>query len=114
MAVYLIVEVKNGFLAWDADLKRHRQHRLSGLADGENIVHALDFGQHLLGGRGDQLFDFTRAGTGVANKYVGEGDINLRLFFLRRHHHRKEAQKHTDQCQKRRDGRVLEGGCRFA
>ena len=49
VAVDLVVQVQNGFFAWNAHFKGNRQHRLSGHADGKNIVHPFDFRQHLLG-----------------------------------------------------------------
>ncbi len=114
VAVDLVVQVEDGFFARNTDFKGHGQNGLTRLADGENIVHAFDFRQHLFGRNGDQLLHLTCAGTGEADKHVGESNVNLGFFFFRRHHDGEEAQQQTEQGQQRGDGRVLESLCGFS
>ena len=93
VAVDLIVQIENGLLTRDTHFEGDGQNGLAGLADGEYIVHAFDFRQHLFSRDGHQLLDFTGAGTGEANEHVGECHINLRFFFFRRHHNGEESEQ---------------------
>ena len=52
-----------------------------------------DFGQHLFRGYTHHLLDLIGGCTGKRNKNIGESDIDLRLFFTRGYHYRKDTQQ---------------------
>ncbi len=63
------------------------------------MLDLLDFRKHLFGRRGHQVFRFTGRGAGERDKNVGEGDVDLRLLFARRHQDGEQAEQQTHQGQ---------------
>jgi hypothetical protein len=98
-----IIQTHDGVVAALAHFELHGKHRQARLRHRKDMFHALYLGKHLLGGRADQMLHFLRRGAGKRDKYIGESDIDLRLFLPRRHQYREQAEQQTHQRQQRRD-----------
>ena len=83
------------------DLELHGQHRHPRPGNRVDVLHPLDFGQHLLGGQRDQMFHFRARRAGKGDEDVGKGHIDLGLFLTRRDQHREQAQQQPYQGQQR-------------
>ena len=91
-----------------ADLELDGQHGDAGLRNRIRMFHTLDFCQHLLHRHGNQVFDLVRTRAGKRHENIGKSDVDLRLFFARRHDDCEQAHEHTGQREQRRDLRILE------
>ena len=75
------------------------------------MVDPRDLAEYLFGRAGNHVLHVLAAGARKRDQYIGHRDVDLRLFFARRDHHRKDAEQQRDQCQEGCYRIVLEGCC---
>ena len=93
-----------------AHFELHGDHRHARARKRHDMFGARHLREDLFGGYGHHLLHVGHAGTGEGNQHIGHGDVDLRLFFARRHQHGKRAEQQGHQRQQRRNVRALEHG----
>ncbi len=103
-----VVQAHQGLGAILAHLVLHGQHRHAGARHGVDVLDAGNKRQHLLGRRRHQAFHVLGGSAGEGNEHVRHGNVDLRLFLARRHHHGEQAEQEGDERDQRRHLRLQE------
>ena len=97
-----VVKTNQRFRAGHPHLELNGQYGQSRPGHGVGVLDACNLTQHLLGGLGHHVLHVGTAGSRKRNQHIGHGDVDLRLFFPRRHHDGKKPQQQGHQGQQRR------------
>ena len=103
-----VVQTHQRFRTLFTHLELDGQHRKARAGGRVEMLHARDFCEHLLHGRGDEAFHLGCRGAGERHQHVREGDIDLWFFFAWCYQHREHAGQQGQQRQQRRQLAVQE------
>ena len=110
--IHLVVDTQNRFAARQAHFELDCDHGHAGQAHRVDMLHAFYGAKLLLQRKCHQAFHIAHRSARKGHEYIGERNVDLRLFFTRRDEYRNEPEQQAHHRQNRCERVVLKGTCK--